>query len=312
MFEAIINEKTIWLADNVTKTSVEIYSFGALLNKFIVSKNGEDFNVIDGYENVEDAKKNITNGFKSAKISPFVCRLKTGRYDFEDEHYKINKFYLNDEAIHGLLYDAEFVIAEKDATESSAFVKLEYEYDKRNEGFPFKYKTEIIYELKTNNALSITTIVTNKDKKNMPLADGWHPYFTFGKSIDNLLLQFNSKELVEFDEKLLPTGNFLPYNEFNLQKKIEDVLLDNCFLLNENTAPACVLKNKETGLLLNIMPDKSYPYLQIYTPPHRKSIAIENLSSVPDSFNNKIAFIISKPGEKHIFKTTYQLSFVNS
>ncbi|MGI8950226.1 MAG: aldose 1-epimerase [Chitinophagaceae bacterium] len=312
MFEIIIEEKNIVLIVSSTQTQVEIFFFGALLNKFIVLRNGKGFNVIDGYKNIEDAKENITNGFKSAKLSPFVCRLKNGRFNFENAHYKINKFYLNDEAIHGLLYDAEFEIAGKDSEEDRAFVKLKYVYNKKTEGFPFQFKIEIIYELKKDNALSITTIVTNQDEKNMPLSDGWHPYFTFEKTIDNLLLQINSKQMVEFDEKLLPTGKFLPYTKFNSLKKIENISLDNCFVLNENAEPACVLRDEESGLQLNIIPEKSYPYLQIYTPPERQSIAIENLSSAPDSFNNKIGLIILKPKEERVFKTTYQLSFVNS
>jgi len=61
-------------------------------------------------------------------------------------------------------------------------------------------------------------------------------------------------------------------------------------------------------LQLNIIPASSYPYLQIYTPPHRDSIAIENLSSAPDAFNNRIGLIIAKPNEKYVFTTTYQLN----
>jgi galactose mutarotase-like enzyme len=47
---------------------------------------------------------------------------------------------------------------------------------------------------------------------------------------------------------------------------------------------------------LTIEPDKEYPILQIYIPPHRNSIAIENLSGAPDNFNNKMGLVI--PGEE--------------
>ena len=58
---------------------------------------------------------------------------------------------------------------------------------------------------------------------------------------------------------------------------------------------------------LTIAPDKHYPYLQIYTPPHRKSIAIENLTSAPDSFNNGIGLLVIEPNHTLEFSTTYIL-----
>jgi len=56
---------------------------------------------------------------------------------------------------------------------------------------------------------------------------------------------------------------------------------------------------------------RSYPYLQIYTPPHRRSIAIENISGVPDAFNNGMGFITLEPDQSAIFKTTYKIKLLN-
>jgi aldose 1-epimerase len=47
--------------------------------------------------------------------------------------------------------------------------------------------------------------------------------------------------------------------------------------------------------------------LQIYTPEDRKSIAIENLSSAPDAFNNGMGLLVLEPGETKMFTTTYQI-----
>ena len=57
-----------------------------------------------------------------------------------------------------------------------------------------------------------------------------------------------------------------------------------------------MLRDENSGLQLTIKAGQSYPYLQVYTPPHRKSIAVENLSSPPDAFNNGMSLIIAKPG----------------
>jgi aldose 1-epimerase len=46
--------------------------------------------------------------------------------------------------------------------------------------------------------------------------------------------------------------------------------------------------------------------LQVFIPDHRQSIAIENLSSAPDSFNNKMGLVILPPGQSRSFKVFYR------
>ncbi len=293
----------ITLKNEEEKASVEVYTFGALLNNFTIN---DSINIIDGFVSPQDAKTNITKGFKSAKLSPFVCRMADGKYAFNDHEYKIDKFYLNKEAIHGLLFNELFSVADQDADDNNASVILEYNYTKQNEGFPFLYSCVITYTLETNNRLSIKTTIINNSNTAMPLSDGWHPYFSLGAKVDELSFQMNSEKLVEFTGKLVPTGKIIAYDNFQQPEIIGDTFLDNCFLLNENNAAACILRDDKSGLELSIWPDAAYPYLQVYTPPHRNSIAIENLSSTPDAFNNKMGLIILNVGEKAHFKTTYQ------
>ncbi|MGN6616443.1 MAG: aldose 1-epimerase [Ilyomonas sp.] len=301
------HDEVIVLHEYFTDTIAEVFTFGALLNQFSVEKNGEKKNVIMGFANVEDAKENITAAFQSAKLSPFVCRMKDGVYQFNGESYKINKFYLQTEAIHGLLYDAPFAVTEKGATEEYAFATLQYVYDKKNEGFPFTFKMEVTYRLETQSRLTVITKVTNTDNRPFPLSDGWHPYFHLGETVDTLELKLNSKEMAVFDENLLPTGKLISFTEFKTFKTLGSVSLDNCFVLDGFDTTACSIKDVQTGLQLDIIPDASYPYLQIYTPADRKSIAVENLSSVPDAFNNGIGLIVLQPEESKTFTTSYCL-----
>jgi aldose 1-epimerase len=290
------------LIDENNKTSVEIYSFGALLNAFII---GDSINIIDGFSSPQDAIDNITNGFKSAKLSPFVCRTTNGKYVFKNEASTFNKFYLGNEAIHGLLYDALFEVVEYKSNNHHAFAMLQYDYAKKDEGFPFSYACTVKYTLETNNHLTITTTIKNNDVVEMPLCDGWHPYFKLSETINELSLKINSNNMLEFNEHLVPTGKILSYQQFQKPEIIGNTVLDNCFVLNDATKPACVLKNNVSGLQLTIQPDNAYPYLQVYTPPHRKSIAIENLSAAPDAFNNKVGLTILQPQQEKNFTTSY-------
>ena len=92
----------ITLKDASNKTEAQIYAFGALLNAFSIVVGASKTNVVAGFESVEDAQKNITNGFKSAKLSPFVCRMREGKYVWDDDHFQVKKFFLANHAIHGI------------------------------------------------------------------------------------------------------------------------------------------------------------------------------------------------------------------
>ena len=216
---------------------------------------------------------------------------------------------LGENALHGLIYDGVYDVAGSDANELQAVVSLQYQYRGDDEGFPFQYTCIVTYVLKKDNELAISTDIINSAKGLMPLQDGWHPYFTFGEKIDELQLEFQSKEKIIFDKTMIHTGEKIPYQEFGSLKKIGDTKFDDCFTLNfAECQPMCVLRDKKKKLQVEIIPDKSYPYLQIYTPDHRNSIALENLSAPPDTFNNGIDLKILEPNEKANFTTVYKIT----
>ncbi len=304
--------KKIILKDQISKTTAEILpSCGAILHAFTAGNKDSPVNIIESYTSVADFKKNVTEGFLGGKLSPFVCRIEKGTYHFGGKDYKFEKFYLEKNAIHGKLYDKEFLLTDEGADEMRAYVTMKYEYRAKDAGYPFNYDCIVTWQLEKESKLVVTTKCINKDEYSIPLQDGWHPYFTLGDTIDNLELEFQSKEMIEFDAELIPTKNRIPYNDFNSIKNIGTSFFDNCFLLNpEAEQPLCILRNAKKGIEVEIIPDPSYPYLQIFTPPHRRSIAIENISGAPDAFNNRMGFITLKPGESTVFKTAYKITII--
>ncbi|MDB5191521.1 MAG: aldose 1-epimerase [Segetibacter sp.] len=301
-------DSVVLLTDTNNQTTVEIFTFGALLNAYTVVCDGQPLNVVDGFGSVDKAKQKISPMFNGAKLSPFVCRLKNRKYKFADNTYLLNKFNLGDHAIHGLLFDAAFSVIESSSSDKEACVKLQYVYDNDVDGYPFCYRCEVEYLFTENNSLTVTTTITNIDEQLIPIADGWHPYFTLGGSVNDYQLKFQSKEMLEFDEGLIPTGKLKPYQEFGSLKTLGSNNFDNCFTLNfAECQPMCVLRNPDKKIQLEIYPTSSYPYLQIFTPDHRKSIAIENLSAPPDAFNNGIGLKILEPRETASFTTKFVL-----
>lgn len=300
------------LKDSSNQTSVEIIpDCGAILHAFTVLNNDKFINIIDHHTDLNDFKNNVEKGFKSCKMSPFACRIKNATYNFAEEKYTIDKFLLGKSAIHGLLYNAVFLITHQQADDEKASIVLKHQYRGTENGYPFYYDCIITYQLTQNNTLSINTEIINQDKGLIPIQDGWHPYFTFGNSINNLQLEFQSKEKIIFDDEMIPAGEVKPYNEFTALKLLGDAQFDDCFSVNfAECQPSCVLRDIDQKIQLEIHPDKSYPYLQIYTPPHRKSIAIENLSAIPDAFNNGIGLITLQPQTTKNFTTSYKITLI--
>ncbi|HTL08630.1 MAG TPA: aldose 1-epimerase, partial [Chitinophagaceae bacterium] len=290
--------------------SVEILpAYGAMLHAFTINTPAGPHNCIDNYAGAAAIEKELDSSFKSSKLSPFVCRIPGGRYNYDGEIFELQKKFMDGSAIHGLLYNKPFKKFSQFADEEKASVALRYHYKEEDDGYPFDYTCEIRYTLMPQNTLQLQTTVTNLDDLEIPICDGWHPYFALGGNIDDQQLFFVANALLEFDERLVPTGKLIPYNHFASETRIGDTRLDNCFALTgDDSYAACTLRNPANGLQLNIFPDSTYPFLQVFTPDHRKSIAIENLSAAPDAFNNHIGLTMLPARHTKTFTVHYQLS----
>ncbi len=302
---------TIVLTEDATGTkAIIVPQCGAMLHGFEIEQRGISLNVMDHYAGIDDYRKNQAfKGFKSGKLSPFVCRLKKGEYKFDGRDYKIEKFYLGKHALHGVIYDADFTMMHAQADEEKAVVQMKYAYRGEDSGYPFYFDCVVTYELSFDNYLTINTTIINKHHGEIPICDGWHPYFTFGKKIDHLQLEFQSLTKLEFDDELIPTGGSKPYKDFGGLTVIGDTKFDDCFELDfAECQPMLVFRDSEAKLQIEIYPGKSYRYLQLFTPDDRQSLAVENLSSAPDAFNNGIGLTILKPAEEKDFRTTYKIT----
>ncbi len=301
--------KKIVLLNDTNRVEI-IPNCGAILNAWYVLVNGQWMNVIEGYESEADFREHCeSKGFRSCKLSPYVCRINKGQYQFNGVDYSIGKFGFDENNLHGLLYDAAFDVVHQQATETMAMVQLEICYPASDAGFPFQYTIMVEYVLSANNTLTLLTRVLNQHEEPIPIADGWHPYFTLGGSINDYIFAMATDTMLEFNEQLIPTGEVLAFTKFQQPEVIGDTFLDNSFVLQQPlNAAACTLTNPLNNIQLQVLPKASYPILQVYTPDHRNSIAIENLSAAPDAFNNRIGLIYLEPNETKTFSTTYKIA----
>ncbi len=284
---------------------------GGSINQMVLRKDENLVEILDGYISPQDAEKNLETSFKGSNLLPFPNRIADGKYSFHDQlfHFPIN-FHQENNAIHGLLFNQELKVIDQEDGEIGCMLILEYQAEE-SEGYPFKYHFKINYRLSEDRGFECKVKFTNLMDQSIPVGHGWHPYFRLGENaIDNLLLQFPAKDILKVDKRSIPTGELEPYNKFNQISIIGNTVLDNCFLLKDENQYAEIIimdKSKDFGYKIWQETGKyKYNYLQVYTPPHRKSIAIEPMTCAPDAFNNQMGLVILAPQE--VMSTTFGIS----
>ncbi len=298
------NQQLLKLYDSKTKEYVGILpETGGMLYSMELLIGNKLIPVLDYYQSESELKKDLATSFKGSNLFPFPNRIDSGKYEFEGNKYQLFvNFPQENNAIHGLIFDKPFEVIETKNSDVAASAKLRYSSKGNFQGYPFRFELDVDFIFEENKGLTVSTTFANSDNKTIPVADGWHPYFQLQSKVDELLFSFPSEKTYEVNDRLIPSGKSIDYKLFNSQKQVKDTTYDTCFGLNEKEGTALItiydpaLQGgvsiwQETGK------DK-FNYLQIYTPPTRKTIAIEPMTCIPNSLNNKVGLISLLPGKK--------------
>lgn len=293
------NGTEIIVKNNSTDESFSVLpDSGARVAELFLHNGQELISIIKKIENVHS--ENRDDIFNNAKLSPFAGRIKEGKFAFNSVAHQLIKNYPEENnACHGFVFGQKFNVIEKTLNESYASCTLEYHYPGHLPGYPFSYVIQLTYQL-SQTGLTCTTTIKKSSDKQMPISDGWHFYFDLGIEIDNLKLKTENCELMELDSNMIPTGKREIFDEFIDGKIIGEREFDSCFKLKCGDKAETRLISDERKLDLTIwqeVGESKYQYLVIYTPPDRKTIAIEPMTSNINSFNNGEGLIILNPNE---------------
>jgi len=270
--------------------------YGGLVNNFFVKNtSGVEEDFLYGYDNEGELNDLLGSDFRGIKLSPYPNRIQNGEFHFEGEVYQLDhNFPQEGNSIHGFLFDQPFVVHEH----RNDSLVLRYTVRKNAfQGYPFSYDIEIIYKL-LDCGISFSTTIINRDNQSIPIGDGFHPYFKIGDSIDELELKLPTVCKMRFSDSM-ELESSEEFNDFQREKSLKGYQFDDCFeILEGGKNVEVVIKNKDRSISIkqDIGIDK-YNFLQIYTPPHRKSIAIEPMTCAPNGFNNDRGLITLKEGE---------------
>jgi len=268
------------------------------INRLSVLREGQMVDIVDGYVSEEELIAN--EGSKSSFLAPFPNRTRDGKFTFNEREYQfpINKPKENN-AIHGFLQKKKFTVT----TSSQEEIGLSYQYNGEKDYFPFPFSVAIKYQI-DGDELTCVTEIKNIGAEEMPFGFGWHPYFKIGETIDKLMLRIPSCGQIEVDDRLLPIERISNYSSFQDVQPIGATSFDTGFVVSD-TERETVLFNKKFGLQITVKNGEGFDYLQIYTPPDRKTIAIEPMTCAADALNTKMGLKVLAPNES--FSAIYSI-----
>ena len=254
-----------------------------------------NISVLDGYQTPEELIKNSWS--KNIILFPFPNRLRDGQYTYGGVTYQ---FDINNadtqNAIHGFSKDVLMTVAKVKTDAHEGSITCEYQHDGSHKAYPFKFNFKITFILR-GAALEVEMQFTNLEIKPIPVGLGWHPYFRISEKSDDTSLQMPDCQLIIIDDRMLPTGEKRAFKDFETLKKIDSTFLDNGFYINNQDENAEVTLQSKLGKLIYWQETGAakWNYVQVFTPPHRQSIAIEPMTCNMDAFNNKDGLVLLTP-----------------
>jgi len=291
------------LKNNLTKEFINILpDYGARLNKVYLLIDGELTSIVKELTDTE--LKTNDQLFNNALLFPFAGRIKNGKYIFNDVNYQLPINYADENnACHGFLFKEKFDIVSENIYDDFAEVVLSFAQIKEYTGYPFIFKISVSYKMYASGEVAVNTEVENLNSTSMLFSEGWHPYYTFDDCVDDCTVEFMPNEKIELDTFNIPDGKKIQFNlahhhKIDLKnKKLDDVF--KFLTLKDRNEIILTSKKKNDSLIIwqQAGLDK-YNYLVLYTPPDRKSIAIEPITSNINSFNSKEDVIILEAGSK--------------
>jgi len=247
--------------------------------------------ILDGYEGSEALKAGAWG--KSAVLFPFPNRLRDGQYTWEGHAYQfpINNIDTGN-AIHGFVRAMPFRVTDSTATIHSASITVAYSYDGHLSYYPFPFELELTFAMEVNR-FWMQVQVRNHYEHSIPMGFGWHPYFRLSERVEELELEVPMCDKVMIDDRMIPTGALESFTEFADGRVVGDSFVDNCFLAGGSYQLIIRGAHRKLSVLAN---NDDFPYFQVFTPPHRTSIALEPMSCTIDAFNNGGGLVRLAPG----------------
>lgn len=234
-------------------------------------------------------------------LFPFPGRLRQGRFTFEGREYQLP---LTDatrqHAIHGFTPRHRWRVVDSRTGADFATVTGEFhlarDLPEAVGQWPSDFQLRVTYRLQTDH-LRVEAAIHNVGSGRLPCGLGYHGYFRIPgmpePDIGRCVLQAYGEQLWR-SENQLPTGerhNLLPELDFRHGQSIGKTALDHVFTglngppVDGGMIELARLSHPAIAGVLQVVADRSFRELVLFTPPHRQAIAIEPYTCSADAAN---------------------------
>ncbi|MCX2680209.1 galactose mutarotase [Galbibacter sp. EGI 63066] len=251
--------------------------YGATVHQLITKdKNGNDVNVVMGYENLQDYVHNAP--YMGASVGRCAGRINGKGFRLNDTHYPI---YNKDGAhLHGGKEGFSFKTWEVENIKEGESITFSYLSEDMEEGYPGTMKASVTYRLKGNQL--VITYQAESDRDTIVNLTNHNYYNLNGAgSILEHELYISAENILEKSEYAVSTGNFIPlentYFDFREERKVgshnEFNGIDDCYQLTKENSFARLYSEK-TGIEMRM--NTNQPGVVVYTPPQLDETKVQN------------------------------------
>jgi len=187
---------------------VSLTNYGGTLTTLMVKdKSGQLGNVILGYDSLEGYQQK-GNPFFGALIGRYGNRIANATFTLDQKKYQLAA---NDHGntLHGGLKGFDKVVWEAKPLPGDSSIQLNYTSKDGEEGFPGNLQVQVVYTLKSDDAIQIEYKATTDQPTPVNLTN--HSYFNLSAGMDSTILQhelyLNAARYTAVNDVLIPTGS---------------------------------------------------------------------------------------------------------
>jgi aldose 1-epimerase len=189
--------------------------------------------------------------------------------------------------IHGLLWKQAWDVTAIAADENSAQVTSRFDFSKRPDlmaQWPFAHDYEMTHRL-ADGVLETRVTVTNHSAEPMPLSLGFHPYIKIPDiPRDQWHAVIPARQHVVADQRLLPTGEFIPMG-LPSPFPLVGFTLDDGFSDLERNDGTAIFSIEADGKRVEVLFGPKYEVAVVWLPESRDFICFEPMTGVTNAIN---------------------------
>ena len=234
-------------------------------------------------------------GWEGAHLFPWPNRLRDGRYRLSGQEFQLP---INEPARNNANHGLNVGLAWKSLAHFGDSVRQRVVLWPRR-GWPGILAVEILHQLGAGG-LRVEVTATNIGTSPAPWGYGAHPYFRFD-DISNvkLTVPFDAELTVDPDRRLpIRLGPVTPAHDFLQPRTIGTTVLDTAF--TDPLTRDWVISLSGDGRTIDVWGEATTQWAQVFTAPHRDSVAVEPMTCGPDAFNEGPTYrdrIMLRPGD---------------